>query len=267
MAGEAPPASSDGRSSQDSAASGVGLPAPYEDPVVALGRDLRALAATLRLRIQELWRRNRQGDLSVPGFWPPDLAPLFWPLLLALLLTALVALPIATARRLPAAPAPAAERPEKLLTTPLPQARSTAEPEILPLPRAGAAAAPAAPGSAPTTEAELPEPVEQPQLEQPQQPTPLKLDPILQLLSQEDPRHLIVAAHPQPAAGVLQLELSEAYAVLPDQQRRMEADHWLERSRDLGYDRLDLVDASGRLLGRQARVGSGMILLDSGIPS
>ena len=44
------------------------------------------MAADLRLRGQELWRRNREGELSVPGFWPRDLAPSFWPLLLVLLL-------------------------------------------------------------------------------------------------------------------------------------------------------------------------------------
>ena len=44
------------------------------------------MAADVRLRGQELWRRNREGELSVPGFWPRDLAPSFWPLLLVLLL-------------------------------------------------------------------------------------------------------------------------------------------------------------------------------------
>jgi hypothetical protein len=56
-----------------------------------LQRDLIAVLASLRLRIQELWRRNGEGDLSVPGFWPQALAPLFWPLLLALALAIAVA--------------------------------------------------------------------------------------------------------------------------------------------------------------------------------
>ncbi|MEY3463259.1 MAG: hypothetical protein RLZZ468_1037, partial [Cyanobacteriota bacterium] len=60
------------------------LPAPYESPWLLLRRDLVAVVASLRLRLRELWRRNREGDLSVPGFWPARLAPLFWPALLAL---------------------------------------------------------------------------------------------------------------------------------------------------------------------------------------
>ena len=66
------------------------LPAPYVSPWKDLARNLRALWADLGLRARELWRRNREGDLSVPAFWPTDLAPLFWPLLLAFSLALLV---------------------------------------------------------------------------------------------------------------------------------------------------------------------------------
>ena len=62
------------------------LPAPYVSPWREFARNLRSMAADLRLRLQEVWRRNREGDLSVPGFWPQGLAPWFWPLLLVLLL-------------------------------------------------------------------------------------------------------------------------------------------------------------------------------------
>ena len=65
------------------------LPAPYQSPWEALRQDLPAAAADLRLRLQELWRRNREGDLSTPGFWPQDLAPLFWPVVLLVLLLVL----------------------------------------------------------------------------------------------------------------------------------------------------------------------------------
>lgn len=230
------------------------LPAPYQDPFAALGNDLRAVVATLRLRLQELWRRNRQGDLSVPGFWPQDLAPLFWPLLLALGLAALAALPMGLGRLLPERAQPVPEQPEKLLTTPLPQARPTAEPEPIP---------PAEPSAELAAEIQakpvlLPEPEPQPESE----PPPLALDPLLALLNEDDPRHLIASAHPEPGAGLLQLQIGEAFAQLPQGERRTEAEHWLERSQALGYERLELVDGAGRLVGRQALVGSGMILLE-----
>ena len=51
------------------------LPAPYVSPWQEFGRNLQAMAADVRLRGQELLRRNLEGELSVPGFWPRDLAP------------------------------------------------------------------------------------------------------------------------------------------------------------------------------------------------
>ena len=100
------------------------LPAPYVSPWREFGRNLRALAADLRLRIQELWRRNGEGDLPQPGFWPKQLAAFFWPALLALLLAFAVGIwmrlsasstsqapvrqtPQQPANSLPAAPPPA----------------------------------------------------------------------------------------------------------------------------------------------------------------
>lgn len=234
------------------------LPAPYQDPFAALGHDLQAVLATLRLRVQELWRRNRQGDLSVPGFWPQDLAPLFWPLLLALGLAALVALPIGLGRMLPERSESAPEQPQKLLTTPLPQARPTAEPEPIP-----AAEAPAELAAEPLAK---PVPLPEPELQPEPEPAPLELDPLLALLHNDDPRHLIVSAHPEPAAGLLQLQIGEAFGLLPPADQRAEAERWLERCQNLGYGRLELVDGSGRLLGRQALVGSGMILLEPNPP-
>ena len=35
-----------------------------------LARDLPAVGSASLLRLRELWRRNREGDLSVPAFWP-----------------------------------------------------------------------------------------------------------------------------------------------------------------------------------------------------
>ena len=55
------------------------LPAPYVSPWLEFSRNLQAVFADLQLRAQELWRRNGEGDLSVPGFWPRNLASIFWP--------------------------------------------------------------------------------------------------------------------------------------------------------------------------------------------
>jgi hypothetical protein len=67
----------------------------------------------------------------------------------------------------------------------------------------------------------------------------------------------------RPAEGLLRLRLAGGYGELPLAERRSLAEQWLERSRELGYERFELVDRQGRLLARPARVGSGMILLDA----
>lgn len=247
--------------------SGRDLPAAYENPLRALRRDLRALVASLRLWLRELWRRNREGDLSVPGFWPNELAPLFWPLLLALGLALLLALPRSLGRMLPAQRrAPAAAVPQRLVTAPLPRARTTAAPEplpetSLPAPRALAGDVSGGPAAGPTAAASDPGPETVPEAAAPAQAQPLEIDPLLALLAEEDPRHLIGSAHPDPAADRLVLRLAPAFALLGGSERVAEANRWLARSQALGYERLELVDGAGRLLGRRALVGSGMILL------
>ena len=42
--------------------------------------------------------------------------------------------------------------------------------------------------------------------------------------------------------------------------RSRRAEAWLQRATELGYDHLRLEDGEQRLLGRDARVGGGMIL-------
>ena len=212
------------------------LPAPYESPWGLLQRDLVAVIASLRLRAQELWRRNRQGDLVVPGGWPRDLAPLFWPLLLALALAGAVALPMLVVRDgPPSQPATPASEP------PAPAADQPASPPSrVPVP-----APPPAPSPAPTPASPLPE---------------LQLDPLLALLADDDPDQLIRSAHPNPALARLDLELRPRFAALPAARQRQLAEQWLARSEALGYEQLQLLDGSGQLLGRRARVGSGMIL-------
>jgi hypothetical protein len=215
------------------------LPAPYEDPWGLLRRDLIAVLASLRLRLWELWRRNREGDLSVPGFWPLTLAGWFWPLLLLGGLALTVLLPLAGLRWL----APQAG-PE--LARPAPPAAERSLPDPSPL----------SPG-APNRAVQIPEPPAPPPL--PPQ-LELQLDPLLALLGGEDPEQLILAARPVPARSLLDLDLDGRFAALPEAERRRLAQRWLERSEALGYEQLRLLDREGRLLGRRARVGSGMIL-------
>ena len=68
---------------------------------------------------------------------------------------------------------------------------------------------------------------------------------------------------PHPEQGLLDLELLSTWAGLPLQRRQQQADLWLQRSRELGYERLRLVSPSGNLLAQAARVGSGMVLLEA----
>lgn len=216
------------------------LPVPWSSPWKQLrqdlARDLPAVGSASVLRLRELWRRNREGDLSVPGFWPQALSAWFWPLLLAVALS-LLSLPLLLGRGTTPAPAVVLEQPlpvEQQLqqafepTPPAPQPLPAAEPEVdlLPLPA---------------------EPL-------------VSLDPLLALLEEGSTADLIASIHPLPDQGVLELTPSDGFAVLSTSARQQQADHWLDLSRSIGYDNLQLVDATGKLVGRSAQVGEGMIL-------
>ena len=229
------------------------LPAPYESPWRQLGRAAAAVLASLRLDLRSLWRRNSAGELSRPAWWPRDVAPLFWPLVLAGALALLVAVGtglIQLLQRPPAPPAPVVERPADV--------------------------GPADVGPA----ADLPpllqdmQPKDPPQDERPQAapPPPLELDPqpaqvpdpLLAALAQGEGQALITAASAQPELGLLQLQLSPAYDALGARQQRRWAETWLQQSLELGFEQLVLLDGDGQTVGYRARVGSGMILLDPG---
>ena len=222
------------------------LPAPYVSPWREFARNLRSMAADLRLRLQEVWRRNREGDLSVPGFWPQELAPWFWPVLLVLLLGLLLLLPGRFSR--------------SRAGTPTPDVSAVPSSE---LPSASLSTAASASPVSPESPAELsppPAPVET-VAEQP--PVVPPLDPLLELLLGPDaPSQLLVSARPDGQALQLVLELSDRWTALPLAMRKQLAEDWQQRSSELGYEQLRLVDAADRLLGRSARVGVGMILYD-----
>jgi len=227
------------------------LPAPYQSPWDALRRDVPAALADLRLRARELWRRNREGDLSTPGFWPQDLAPLFWPLLLVLV----VALLVLGVLQLKAALAPeeAREPPgiERILTTPLPEARPLAAlPE--PVPSEPVAAEPIA---------------AEPVAAEPEVPL-LQVTPLLKLLAEVDrdsamPEGLLLTAQPLPErnGAVLTLDAKQ-WRELPPSQRLDRTEAWWEQLQEEGYEDLTLEDTDHHLLARPSRVGTGMIMFD-----
>ena len=221
------------------------LPAPYVSPWREFARNLRSMAADLRLRLQEVWRRNREGDLSVPGFWPQALAPWFWPVLLVLLLGVLLLLPGRFTR--------------SRAGTPPPDVRTVPSSE---LPSASGSTSPASPAELPPPSPPVPVPVPvETVAEQP--PVVPPLDPLLELLLGPDaPSQLLVSARPDGQALQLVLELSDRWSALPLAMRKQLAEDWQQRSSELGYEQLRLVDAADRLLGRSARVGVGMILYD-----
>ncbi len=295
---------------------GPPLPAPYRSPWSALAEALSAVAADLRLALQRLWRRNREGDLSVPGFWPQGLAPLFWPLLLSALLLLLAALgnrllaSSGAARSAPTAAGASASNGAQPATRPkpnrpgselLPQDGSarrdgrTAAPDAAAtageMPAADGERRPSGPGAAwpgrarpkgpdsPANSAAAPaesaataeavteasagvagfdadgSPVAPPATPE------LRLDPLLELINQGEDAGLLLAARPDPADSRLSLTLAAAAEALPQAELLLRAQRWQQRAREAGYERLELRDRQGRLRGRGALVGSGMILL------
>ncbi|QNI97761.1 hypothetical protein [Synechococcus sp. RS9902] len=247
--------SSEAQSESQSSEPSGNLPAPYVSPWQEFGRNLQAMAADVRLRSQELWRRNQEGELSVPGFWPRDLAPSFWPLLLVLLLL----LPLAGIRLWQdhSRPAPRPDPVELQRTSPL----ELPAPELIPAPQRKAEE------PSPVQEAMDAEPAVEPsEPEQPNQPH-LSFDPLFELFQDTSvPEGLLRSAKPVPEQDRLLLELSVGvWQQLPPDQRQTLASSWLQSAFELDYASLQLVNEQGDLLGRSARVGGGMILFDLGL--
>lgn len=223
------------------------LPAPYRNPWLLLARNMRAVVASLRLSLWELWRRNGEGDVWLPGFWPRRFSAWFWPPVLVLLLGLLLT-PVVVAYRQPtAAPAPSPAA--------APNPVRSADPDQ------DQASASASTSAATSTQAQSPAP-EPALVPAAPEPTPLRIDPLLELLAEQDPNGLIGSARPQPALSLLELTLADGFSSLAAPLRRQQAASWLERTQALGYERLELLDRQGRPLGRSALVGGGMIVLE-----
>ena len=246
---------SEARSESQSGERSGNLPAPYVSPWQEFGRNLQAMAADVRLRGQELWRRNREGELSVPGFWPRDLAPSFWPLLLVLLLL----LPLAGLRfwQNHRSSDPRPDSVELQSSSPL----ALPVPELTPAPQRKAVE------PSPMPEAMDAEPAMQPsEPEEPNQPQ-FSFDPLFELFQDTAiPEGLLRSAKPVPEQDRLLLELSvDVWTETPIDQRQTLASRWLQSALELDYASLQLVNQQGDLLGRSARVGGGMILFDHGL--
>ena len=239
------------------------LPAPYVSPWKDLARNVQALWADLGLRVRELWRRNREGDLSVPAFWPVELTPLFWPVLLAIVL----ALAVSVALKLNHLRAPAQPEVEQSASQTQDQVRTTES--VLPKQLKGLSALQTPIGEIPAIETSLPDELVTPvEMDDAQPPVALQLDPLLDLLLDGSaPEGVLNEARPDPADNRLVLCVTEAWWTLGDLQRSDLAKTWQERSRQLGYSELQLVNVQDRLLARSARVGDGMILFNNVPPA
>ena len=256
------------------------LPAPYRSPWKALGHNLRAVSADLRLRCRELWRRNREGDLSVPGFWPESLAALFWPALLAFSLAVLILGGIQLRQALQDRSPVSAREVERVRTTPLPEARplpitTNIESDLENEARANT---PTEQNSTSAKESdELMAAEEAPaliseDLEAPSAETEsdqLRVNPLLDLLVEEGSTEgsqgeaLILSAQPQQEHNAVVLLIdTAAWMQRSADQRQQLADAWWKQLEDQGYADLRLVNDQQDLLARPARVGGGMIVFD-----
>jgi len=205
------------------------------------------------LRLRESLRRNGEGSLWRPRWWPVDLAPLFWPLLLALALAALMALGVWLPRLRPAAtePAPPSAVAPSLPTVSEPPAAEPPVAAVLPEP---------APEPAPEAALEPETDAESLEAEPLEPPPP---DPLVLLLQRPGADGLIRRAVGDADASSLSLQLAPAFPALAAKEQQRRAELWQQWARDLGYDHLELRDSRAGLLGRDALVGDGMILFSS----
>lgn len=239
------------------------LPVPYRNPWGQLGDDLRAIGADTRLRGWALWRRNAQGQLWSPAWWPTDLVPLFWPLLLtasvALLLSAVLWITSLLEPRNPPPPStgapdgPAAVIPEPLPLDPSPlelDSQAISEREDTP-----------DQGALETDKPVLVEPAQEQPALPPEGLAPPPVDPLLELIQRPEADGLLQAAEAVPEQSLLVLRLRPAFPALSTSEQQRRALQWQEWASALGYEHLELRDSHSGLVARDALVGEGMIVL------
>ena len=251
--------------------SGSELPAPYANPWGLLAQDLRAVVADLRLQALRLWRRNRQGDLPLPGVWPKDLAPLFWPLAIALALVAVIAVASLVAGWVGSggsggsgSPAALQQAPsladEALSDQALSDQALSEQAGMEPAPAVGSLVAP--------LEADDLDLKSQPSDEPSPVPSPEQLSPneqakadLAAALAAQPGGQWIADLTVEPEGTLLRLQLKAGFTTQAAAQQQRLAEAWQVLAQGFGFDQLELTDRAGRVLGRQALVGSGMILL------
>lgn len=301
------------------------------------------MLASLRLKLWETGRRNASGDLPRPGFWPNRLAAWFWPLLLALGLTLLLALagllrqgvaspldlaPNGFGREVAGSPAEPSGPMGALASAGRANGDLSMDPLASPPPAAPAQPHPTSLGEKPIPPLLLGEPGALAGSPAPVDPPTASSDPFSSQIAAGTPPVSGAAAPPGTGSGVgpeigasrvdlnaaeshqdalpppasagqaaglgraevqttallgllreatpeappqaaevgddptaLRLRMAAAFAGGASELRQIWADRWLELVRQQGYSQLTLEDGAGRALGRQARAGSGMILL------
>ncbi|MFM7639935.1 MAG: hypothetical protein ACKO45_00015 [Cyanobium sp.] len=262
----------------------MALPAPYAPPWKRLGEDLVATLAWLRLKLREVWRRNGEGSLPVPRFWPRQWPQLFWPLVVGAALLAALALgrPMLRSDRSPVVQEP----PVVIESQPTPAAApfpAASEPSLTPKNRlqpledgplnTEGQNEPSSPVERETGTSEplseTPALADTPALDSDLDGAPPLAAPTEAVLLRtewgtEDPEQLIEARTEEPDSATLTLQLNARFLDLPAAARQGWAERWQQRAASLGYIHFSLVDREGRLQGREARVGSGMILFQPG---
>ena len=218
------------------------------------------------MRGRELWRRNRQGTLPSPAWWPADLAPLFWPVLTLLLVAVLASMLTLLVRVWPHAPNPgesaapvaAVEDASPLLPAPTPisEPPAVAPPLEEIVQERAEEDTPELDASALERESFDPEPVDPEGLEGPFAP-----DPLLELVQRPEADGLLLQAEGVPEQSLLILQVRPAFPALSPQEQRRRAELWQQWALELGYDHLELRDSRAGLIARDALVGEGMIVL------
>ena len=224
------------------------LPATYRNPWQTLGENLQAVVADAGLRGREVWRRNGQGTLWRPSWWSADLAPLFWPLLLAAALALLLVCFGGIALDLSREPVVLESR-EVVVSSLNPEAPLVPQPAV-----------PLEPAPVPEPSAAIDTVPQEPPSPLPEPPSP-ELEPLLALLTRPGADGLLIGVQAMPDQLSLVLQLSPDFVQLPRAEQQQCADRWQQWSAELGYDHLELRDSYAGLLARDALVGGGMIVL------